>query len=363
MQEDLRLLEQPVKELERLGRGTTVCGNCHHKGHRNDARHACEYISCVGFHYCGQKKLHPEYSQQVNGIKKQIKLLKKDIDKGSESLKVISEFESKSETYFFQEMTPRVKVLDWNRYQNKARLFKDLRLLRTAFNGKVPPKSADDRNYLKNILEREYNKIKETSGKFVVDDHYDETEVSPIKFNSSGLKRMLTYEKCNGDSSVDESDSDTSSSSSESSTFSETTYDRYKGKNAKGKKRKRLQSHKLKKQKRYYRKKSEKDFRKTGSERSMTMPAICIPDSPPRMSPITNTVTILSPSSPITTEIFVNQTSEGAVQAPLQNRKTVVNDRSYGNSSGNVVDTTRQNIDTLLLAASLRDEHKNTSTD
>ena len=162
MEEELRLLEQPVQELERLGRSATICGNCHHKGHRNDARHACGYISCVGFHYCGQKKIHPEHSQQVNDIKRQIKQLKKDINKGNESLKVISEFESKSETYFFQEMTPPVKVLDWNRYQNKAKLFKDLRILRTVFNGKVPPKNADDRNYLKNILECEYAKIKET---------------------------------------------------------------------------------------------------------------------------------------------------------------------------------------------------------
>ena len=116
--------------------------------------------------------------------------MKNDIDKGNESLKVISEFESKSETYFFQDMTSCVKVLDWNRYQNKAKLFKDPRIWRTVFNGTVPAKKADDRNYLKNFLECEYAKIKETNGKFVFDDQYYETHVSPIKFNSSGRKRM-----------------------------------------------------------------------------------------------------------------------------------------------------------------------------
>ena len=138
MQEELCLLEQPVHELEPLGRGATVCGNCHHKGHRNDAQHTCEYVSCVGFHYCGQKKLHPEHTQKLNEIKKQANQLKKDIDKGKESIKVISEFESKSEAYFFQEMTPCLKVLDWNRYKNRANLFRDLRILRLLLIVKFP---------------------------------------------------------------------------------------------------------------------------------------------------------------------------------------------------------------------------------
>ena len=245
LQEELRLLEQPVQELEPLGRGATACGNCHHKGHRNDARHACEYVSCVGFDYCSQTKLHAEHTQKLNEIKRKVNQLKKDIDKGKESIKVISEFESKSEAYFFQEMTPRLKVLNWNRYKNRANLFRDLRILRSAFNCNVPTKGADDRNFLKSILEREHAKINQTSGKFVIDDSYDGTKASPIKFSSTSRKR-LTYEKQSGDSSVNESDSDSSISDS-SSSFSETSYDRYKDKTAKSLKRKRAHFRKKRK--------------------------------------------------------------------------------------------------------------------
>jgi cell division septum initiation protein DivIVA len=56
------------------------------------------------------KKNYTQSIQKVSDIKRQIKKLEKDIGKAKESLKVISEFESKSEAYFFQEMTPRLKI-------------------------------------------------------------------------------------------------------------------------------------------------------------------------------------------------------------------------------------------------------------
>ena len=55
-------------------------------------------------------------------------------------------------------------------------------------------KGADDRNFLKSILEREHAKINQTSGKFVIDYSHDGTKVSPIKFSSMSRKQ-LTYEK------------------------------------------------------------------------------------------------------------------------------------------------------------------------
>ena len=201
LKDELYLLQLPVREPEPIGKGLQVCGKCHHKGHRNDARHECEYIRCIGYHYCGNKKLHPEYSQKLFGIKKQIKDLEKQIMQGKESIKTMSDFESKSEAYFFSEMMPRLKKIDTLRYNNKAALFKDLRILKTAFNSKVPDRQGDDKTFLKSVLDTEYTKIKQTSGRFMLDD-----QVSPVK-----TSREIS------DASSDSSSNESSSSSSDES--------------------------------------------------------------------------------------------------------------------------------------------------
>ena len=72
VKDKLYLLQLPVREPKALGKSLRICGKCHHKGHRKDARHACEYIECVGYHYCGVKKLHPQHSQKVNSLKKEV---------------------------------------------------------------------------------------------------------------------------------------------------------------------------------------------------------------------------------------------------------------------------------------------------
>ena len=64
-------------------------------------------------------------------------------------------------------MTPRLKKIDTVRYNNKATLFKDLPILKTAFNSKVPNRREDDKTFLKNTLNTEYVKIGQTSGKII----------------------------------------------------------------------------------------------------------------------------------------------------------------------------------------------------
>ena len=59
VKDKLYLLQLPVCEPKAIGKSLQICGKCHHKGHRNDARHPCEYIECVGYHYCGVKNYTP----------------------------------------------------------------------------------------------------------------------------------------------------------------------------------------------------------------------------------------------------------------------------------------------------------------
>ena len=100
LRKSLELLETPVEEPVKLGKGVTICGHCHHRGHGNDARHACKYVKCIGFRYCGYQKLHPEHTQDISDVKRQIKRLESEVRKVDETIKTITNFESKSETYF-----------------------------------------------------------------------------------------------------------------------------------------------------------------------------------------------------------------------------------------------------------------------
>ena len=226
LQKTLELLETPVQEPVRLGKGVQICGHCHHRGHRNDARHACEYVKCIGFRHCGHQKLHPEHAQEISDAKRNIKRLENEIRKGDETLKTITNFESKSETYFFSEMLPRLKAVDTMRYQNKALLFKDLRILKSAFDSKVPEAKPNDKTFLRSTLESERNKIAQTSREYVLgcDDNISEVnKTSPI--NTQCRKRALSYET----SSETMHDSERSSSSSDwsSSDSMNENYDRY----------------------------------------------------------------------------------------------------------------------------------------
>ena len=72
LQKTLELLETPVQERQSSGKGVQICRHCHHQGHRNDARHACEYVKCVGLRYCGHQKPHPEHAQEISDAKRNI---------------------------------------------------------------------------------------------------------------------------------------------------------------------------------------------------------------------------------------------------------------------------------------------------
>ena len=59
---------QPVELMPLALPGNRVmmvtCTQCHHRGHRKEGNRngaCCEFEPCVGFHYCGIEKLHPEF--------------------------------------------------------------------------------------------------------------------------------------------------------------------------------------------------------------------------------------------------------------------------------------------------------------
>ena len=89
-----------------------------------------------------------------------------------------------------------MKAVDTVRYQNKALLFKDLRILKSAFNSKVPEANSNDKTFLKSTLEIEKTKIAQTSREYMLDcgdnDLNDVNKISPISTKSR--KRALTYD-------------------------------------------------------------------------------------------------------------------------------------------------------------------------
>ena len=62
LQKTLELVEPPVQEPVRQDKCVRICGHCHHRGHRKDARHTCIHVKCNGFRYCGHQKRHPEHA-------------------------------------------------------------------------------------------------------------------------------------------------------------------------------------------------------------------------------------------------------------------------------------------------------------
>ena len=70
------------------------------------------------------------------------------------------------------------------RYQNKALLFRDLRILKSAFDSKVPEAKPNDKSFLRSTLESERNEIAQTSKDYGLDcddnDNSDVSKTSPI---------------------------------------------------------------------------------------------------------------------------------------------------------------------------------------
>ena len=66
LQMNIDSMDIHVKELPAMGNSRTICGNCHHKGHRNQPTNPCHLPKCTDYTYCGNREKHPEYFQKLN---------------------------------------------------------------------------------------------------------------------------------------------------------------------------------------------------------------------------------------------------------------------------------------------------------
>ena len=124
-----------VKEPPSLGSSRLVCGRCHHRGHRNSTNKPCELKKCTEYTYCGIKEKHQEYFSKLNSLKVELKKKKTAMNKLESQIKSMEIFSSGSE------------------YKtNKAKLMRDVRLLRTFCDGKVPVSTANDAEQLKILI-------------------------------------------------------------------------------------------------------------------------------------------------------------------------------------------------------------------
>ena len=79
----IRELEIDVVEPPRVGSyATMICGNCHIRGHRAEGNRggSCKSPPCQSFISCGQKKKHPEHTEEIRKMKKQLKEVQKETD-------------------------------------------------------------------------------------------------------------------------------------------------------------------------------------------------------------------------------------------------------------------------------------------
>ena len=58
-----------IQEQAPIGTAKNVCGNCHHRGHRNRPMKPCMLKRCTDFTYCGMKDKQPEYFSKMNSLK------------------------------------------------------------------------------------------------------------------------------------------------------------------------------------------------------------------------------------------------------------------------------------------------------
>ena len=62
-----------VPTLHAIGNSRLMCGNCHHRGHRNQVNQPCTLQKCTSYTYCGCKDKHPKYFSEMNKLKAIIK--------------------------------------------------------------------------------------------------------------------------------------------------------------------------------------------------------------------------------------------------------------------------------------------------
>ena len=139
-----------VREPPPIGNSKVVCGHCHHKGHRNQSTNPCNLTKCTDYTYCGVKDKHHEYFQMEN-------------------------FKTKCEYHFVRNISPCLFAIDILYKTNKAKLMRNIKLLRTALDGCIPEVTANDAEQLQILIKK-----CKTDMKSEVDTHFSsDNNMSP----------------------------------------------------------------------------------------------------------------------------------------------------------------------------------------
>ena len=159
LQVHLESMDISVPSLPTIGNSTrTTCSKCHHKGHRNQVNNPCQLQNCSSYTYCGIKEKHPEYFAEINKLKSDIKKRNNSIRDLQQQLAGLKNFASQSEHQFIKALTPRLIKVDPQYKMNKPKLLRDIRILRTFYDGKIPQEATNDAEQLRITL----NKCKST---------------------------------------------------------------------------------------------------------------------------------------------------------------------------------------------------------
>ena len=178
-----------IREPAPIGRGKSVCGNCHHRGHRNQATKPCVLNNCTDYSYCGIKDKHPEFFSKLNSLKLERRKKENAILDIENQIKSMQEFSSSSEFQFVKNLTPRMYDVDPTYKTNKCRLMWDVRLLRESLDGKIPPVTANDAEQLRLLI----TKLKKT--KNIADD--SNSKELAIWANSASIDSNVNSSKHN----------------------------------------------------------------------------------------------------------------------------------------------------------------------
>jgi len=149
-----------IREQAAIGSGKTVCGHCHHRGHRNQPTKPCMLKRCTEYTYCGIKDKHPEYFSKLNSLKLERRKKENTISEIENKINSMQQFSSSSEFQFVKNLTPRMYEVDITYKTNKAKLMRDVRLLRECLDGKIPPITTNDTEQLGLLIA----KFKKTKG-------------------------------------------------------------------------------------------------------------------------------------------------------------------------------------------------------
>ena len=145
----IKVLEPPA-----VGSSKIVCSHCHHRGHRNQTSKPCQLKKCCDYTYCGLKDKHPEYFNKLNSLKNDLRKKGKDIQELENQTKAMEDFSSNNEYHFIKNLTPRLYAVDPSYKTNKPKLMRDIRLLRSALDGRIPPVQTNDPEQLKILLRK-----------------------------------------------------------------------------------------------------------------------------------------------------------------------------------------------------------------